>query len=405
MLTSDLVLVRSYRKKLLPRYIKVGDPDHRFLAEQLIENFAGHEGHARHQLNAELAEVLGTGTDFQLHRGLAKLLFDRCEFAAESPIEPEELRRQVFNAAAERYLAPTEEGTTRPFDRQDVLEPIAGQLEVELDGLERALYADLKDEQVLSEWRPCTPSWLLRRYNVALAQGVLLRASELQIDLGPQDPKTHRTLFRKIKFFQLMHRVTKRRGGGYRIRLDGPVSVFKASGKYGLQMANFLPTLLHFDDWQLKATVQWGKKRRPMKFELSSDDELQSHTRLTGQWQPEELSWLPEQFAELESDWTLSTDGELIDLGGRGVLVPDFIFTHTNGTRVVMEVFGFWNKGAIDARIDLLRRHGPDNLILGLSSLLATGREKLDELPGEVYTFRTHPIARKVHKVLKSFEP
>ena len=84
------------------------------------------------------------------------------------------------------------------------------------------------------------------------------------------------------------------------------------------------------------------------------------------------------------------------------VLVPDFVFTHAEtGRRVFMEVFGFWRKGAVESRLELLSKHGPENLILALSSSLATGREGLDDLPGEVYVFRTHPIARKVLKVLE----
>ena len=41
--------------------------------------------------------------------------------------------------------------------------------------------------------------------------------------------------------------------------------MFKSSGRYGLQMASFLPTLLHFDHWSLTADLLWGKKRRPFR--------------------------------------------------------------------------------------------------------------------------------------------
>ena len=172
-------------------------------------------------------------------------------------------------------------------------------------------------------------------------------------------------------------------------------------------MATFLPTLLHFCDWSLRAQVRWGKRRQACVLELSAEQGLRSHTRLTGQWQPEELAWLPDQLAELQTEWSVATDGELIDLGGEGVLVPDYVFCHgPTGTRVVMEVLGFWRKGAIDSRLRLLRRHGPPNLLLGVSSRLAADRgDELAELPTEVYVFRTHPIARKVVKALARFLP
>ncbi len=82
--------------------------------------------------------------------------------------------------------------------------------------------------------------------------------------------------------------------------------------------------------------------------------------------------------------------------------MPDYVFHHAeSGTRVFMEVFGFWNRGAVAARLELLRRHGPPNLILALSKQLASGQEGLEELPGEVYVFRATPIARQVVKLLE----
>ncbi len=419
MLTADLVQARVYRKQVRPRYIDTAEEGNLALAGELIDVFSQHEGRPRHELDRELKELLGTGTEFLLHRALAKLLLDRSTFDTEAEVEPVELRREVFQAAGAAYQG-SGEGSVAPearkrnnagaFHRSAVLAEVGGRLELEPRQIERGLYADLKDEQILTEWKKCRPSWLLERYNVALAQGVLFKAAELTIRIDGGDIRQHRELFRKIKFFQLMHRVegdagSRSPGGGqtghYLIRLDGPLSVFKSSGRYGLQMASFLPTLLHFDRWSLTGKLLWGKKRRELSFRLSPADGLVPYTRLTGQWQPESLTWLPEQFAKLESGWKVSTDAELVDLGGRGVLVPDFLFEHASGLRIYMEVFGFWNKGAVASRLELLRRHGPKNLILALSKNLAAGREALEEIPGDVYVFRSTPIARKVLKLLE----
>ncbi|MCP4656383.1 MAG: DUF790 family protein, partial [bacterium] len=68
---------------------------------------------------------------------------------------------------------------------------------------------------------------------------------------------------------------------------------------------------------------------------------------------------------------------------------------------VFMEIFGFWNRGAVVSRLKLLRRHGPENMILALSKPLAAGQAGLEELPGEVYVFRTAPVARKVLAALE----
>jgi hypothetical protein len=404
MLTSDLVRVTVRSGRVYPRYIDTGDPAHRSLAEQLIEIFRLHVGHSRHELEAELADLLGTGTAFLLHRGLAKLLDDRCELDTEAPADPGTLRQAVFGAAARAYREPTqgEAPAQFTFDREAVLATAAAELELPAEAVEGGLYADLKSEQVLKSFKPCKPDWLLARYNVALAQAVLFKATELTIELAPgASPQRYRALFRKVKFFQLLHRVEGDARRGFRLHLDGPLSLFSSSQRYGLKMATFLPTLLHFDGWRLTAELAWGKKRQRRTFELTPEAGLEPHTRLTGQWQPEEVAWLPEQMAKLDCGWTVETGGELVELGGQGVLVPDFVFEHESGKRVVMEVLGFWRKGAVESRLELLRRHGPDNLILALSKQLATGRDDLDELPGEVHLFRRQPIARQVLKVLE----
>lgn len=417
MLTSDLLRVRTYRSEIRPRYLKENDEEALALAGQLVDVFERHVRRARHELNAELRDLLGTGTDFLLHRALAKLLLDRSTFDDVAGVEPEAVRQATFTAAAAAYQAPHSDADPHTFrlDREAVLETAAKALKTDTHGtdshaidnqqIEEWLYADLKDEEILVEHRQCSPEWLVRRYNVALAQGVLLRASELRLTIAGQEVRAYRELFRKIKFFQLMHRI-KAVEDGYEIVLDGPVSLFQASGKYGLQMASFLPTLLHFDGWELEADLRWGKRRLKRKFRLSAKSRLTSHTTLRGQYQPEELKWLPQQLAELDKGWTATMEGELVNLGGQGVLVPDYVFHHeATDTRVFMEVFGFWNKGAVKSRVRLLKKHGPKNLILAISKRLAAGQEGLDELPGEVYVFRDAPLARKVAKLLDGYLP
>ena len=114
------------------------------------------------------------------------------------------------------------------------------------------------------------------------------------------------------------------------------------------------------------------------------------------------MRWLGEQFPKLGSEWDISTEAEIVDLGGRGVMVPDYAFHHrATGRRVFLEIFGYWRRGAIESRLKLLREHGPPNFILGLASSLRVDEEALEDVPGEVYTFRSAPIAREVLAVLE----
>lgn len=396
MLTADLVQASVSRGEVRPRWIDTGDRELRELAACLIAIFEEHVGRSRRELQQSLDELLGTGTEYLLHRGLAKLLFDRSELTVEAPGDPAELRRALFETAAAIYRSDS------PCDREALVRAAAERLALQPEDIERGLYADLKEEQCIADFERIAPEKLLERYNVALAQAVLLKACFLEIEISDQSARRYRELFRSIKFHRLLHSVSGTAEAGYRIRLDGPLSLFRSSQRYGLQMATFLPTLLAFDSWRLEAEVLWGRHRARRRFALASGDGLVSPRHLRGQWQPGELRWLSERFAKLESEWEIEDATELIDLEGAGVLVPDHAFRHRpTGKRVYMEVFGFWRRGAVESRLELLRRHGPRNLIVAVGADLRLEEDALELLPGEVYVFRTHPIAREVLEILE----
>jgi predicted nuclease of restriction endonuclease-like RecB superfamily len=260
-----------WKDEIRPDYIATDDAELLSLSETLIEAFERHVGKARHELETELKELLGTGTEFLLQRGLAKLLWDRCEFEPGTQIDPFALRQSLFARAAKSRLA---NGGHLKLD--DIHQQIAEEFQLDQAAqVQRVLYADLKEEQHLQEFKKVKPDWLLKRYNVALAQAVLFRAVKLTIRVANQPMARYRVLFRRIKFFQLMYQVKGNAKEGYELELDGPVSLFKSCQKYGLQMANFLPTLLHCSEWSLTATVQWGKARLEKQFSLSHEQGLE----------------------------------------------------------------------------------------------------------------------------------
>ncbi len=393
MLTADLVRARVRRGVLEPQYVDAANPDTVALAARMIAIFEAAVDRPRRELETELREFLGTGTAFQLHRGLAKLLRDRCELEVQADIPPEELRATAFRKAAAAYR----EGDRFRFDRESVRAAICDDTELDAERFERNLYADLKDEQILTRFDACKPDWLLARYNIALAQAALLRANRLVIRVGPATPERFRALFTALKFHRLLHEVRSAGEGTYEITIDGPLSLFKSSQKYGVQMAMFLPTLLHFDPFEIEANVLHGPKRREVRFRLDSSAGLRPIAPLRGQWKPEEVGWLTERFTKLESDWEISDEAELIDLGGQGVLVADHTFTHRpTGLVVALELLGHWRRGSLRSRLEVLKEHAPRDVILALSTDLHVDDDELEDLPAEVVPFKTTPIARDV---------
>jgi predicted nuclease of restriction endonuclease-like RecB superfamily len=85
-----------------------------------------------------------------------------------------------------------------------------------------------------------------------------------------------RQVFNEIKAFRLIHAIRGNARSGYEVRLNGPVSLFHRSQRYGVQMAVFLPALLLHPGWQLRAEIE--AKRGKAFFELNSQQhKLRSH--------------------------------------------------------------------------------------------------------------------------------
>src|SRR5579871_5381650 len=155
MLTGKMVRVRYARDRLIPVYLDVADPQALQLAGQLIALFAGAIGQPRGQIEAEADELFGDLPNPQIYQGLAKLLEDRCDFETLPGHPPEELREAVFTAAAARRANPDV-----LFDRDAVLDEVAGRRGIDRAAVETGLFADLKSEQRLVRFRETTPERL-----------------------------------------------------------------------------------------------------------------------------------------------------------------------------------------------------------------------------------------------------
>ena len=398
MLTGDLLRVRFRKGEIQLPYIDELDGDHLGIAETLIGIFERHAGGTRQELDEELTDTTGAGTDFLFHRGLSKLLKDRCTFASESPVDPVELRRRIFEGAAAAYRN-TEQVR---IDREAIL-AVAGEADaLDVTQVEGTFYADLKEAERLKSFKSCSPGWLLSRYNVALAQAALLRSSGMDLYLEGESPSRYRDLFRKLKFFRLLHEIRQTGPGIYHVHVDGPMALFTSSQRYGLQIALFLPSVLHCKNWQITASIVWGAARREGVLKLTPETGLKPVGPSTGQWIPEEVVWLEDRFNRLKTAWRIAAGTDVIDLGGQGVLAPEYVLTHPpTGMKVYLEFLGYWRSEGVRTRLELLGRYGPPNMILAISAELGVDEEASTDIPGEVYAYRRTPVARDILKILE----
>jgi predicted nuclease of restriction endonuclease-like RecB superfamily len=213
-------------------------------------------------------------------------------------------------------------------------------------------------------------------------------------------------LFRWLKFHRLLHRVEGSMADGYVLHIDGPLSLFSATNKYGLQMALFLPALLLCGNFRLDAELRWGPKREPRWFHLETGDGLISHYQDSGTYTPAELGAFLTRFRQVAPAWEVRETTEVLELGREGVWVPDYRFVHKEtGTDVLVEVLGFWKKSSVERLLTLLPKHGPPRYLLAISDRLKVDEEALETLPGLVLRFKDIPNAGDLAGLLDRFLP
>jgi predicted nuclease of restriction endonuclease-like RecB superfamily len=400
MLTGKLVRVRFARDRIVPHYLDAADPGWLETAERLLELFRGQEGRTRGELEADLDEAFGDDPSQLVPQGLAKLLEDRCEFEVVSGHPPAELRDAVFRAAAkQRQEDVSAENPRPPFDREAVLAEVAGGLELTPAEVDRGLFADLKSEQRLVKFKDLSAERLLQRYNVALAQAVLLRSIRVLVTVRNEPPQRYRQLLRYVKFHRLTCEMEKVGPDSYRLALDGPLSLFAATQKYGLQLALFLPAVLLCRDFELKADLRWGPQRRPKTFQITSRDGLVSHLTDAGSYVPAELGMFVELFRKRVAAWDIIEETEIYPLGS-GFWVPDFQLVHKEtGLIVRLEVLGFWRRASAERHLERLRQHVREPFLLAVSDALRVDEAELEGLPAEIHRFRQMPLPDEIARL------
>lgn len=404
MLTGNLVRVRTSKARVIPLYLNRDDPAWLEAAESLLLIFREGVGSTRGEIESEIDEMLGDDPKTLAHRGLAKVLEDRAEFEMVADVPPDELREKVFSAAAAERMRLKHEGRREPFRRDRILERVAAEIGIDPQKAASSLFADLKDEARMLSFDDLSAQRLVDRYNVALAQAVLLRSTLLTAEVRRESPARYRQLFRWLKFHRLLHRVEGSMAGGYTFHIDGPLSLFSSTTKYGLQMAMFLPALLLCGEFRLDAELQWGPRKEPRTFHLESADGLISHYQDSGTYTPPELAAFVARFRQVAPAWEVSEATEVVELGREGVWVPDYRFVHKGtGTDVFVDVVGFWKRSSLERLVALLPRHGPPRYLLAISEKMKVDEEALGELKGPILRFKEIPNATEMAALLDRF--
>lgn len=404
MLTSALIRPRIVRKdgRVWTRPLPVTDSHWLRMAEDLLALFADHVSKKRGDLNEALADYEADSLDYPIIRGLAKTITDNCDFGAQPAVDPAMLREHLFRLAAQRGPVVREADLVYRTTRETLVAQVADEMGITPSVVDEALYADLAEEQVLHAIPDWSPRQLLERYNLELARGLLYWASEMRLQVYSH----YKDIFKYIKLFKLMHEISPLPGGGYHIRLDGPISPFmKTTTRYGFQFAKFLPALLLSDNWQMEADIHlassYGQSPgKPLLYRLDNRAGLISHYTASGDFDSRlEADFAQEfeaKYGRTDRMWELAREDEIIPVGDT-VMIPDFSFTHVrDGRRALLEIAGFWHPDYIRRKVRKLRQAGRRDLIVLVYERANCSDERWEDVPGEVIKFVNKPILKDV---------
>lgn len=344
-------------------------------------------GRTRAEIEIErMSEGLGP-REKQLAKALEVVLDDASAYAGGGGDATVATRLDLFEEAARRRKE-ADDGAT--FDRGAVLAAFARTRELEPEQVERSLYADRKREERLVAAGFTSGEALVRRWELARVQAMLLRATAITIAFARVEVAALRRLLRALKFHQLLHVVELRGEREAVIRIDGASSLFDATTKYGLRYATLVPHLVAAGASELTAEL----KSRPKKT-FRADEDLLAELREEAERLAGESSLRPEvedllaRFPELASRWSVERGARLVSLAGVAVCVPDLDFVRDDGLRVGFELMGYWSRKAVWARVEAVEQGLADPVLFAVSERLRVSKEALpSEAPSALYVFK-----------------
>ena len=333
-------------------------------------------------------------------QGVEKLLLDRTKFDTSANEELIEFRHKIFSQATKLL-------TLDSLDVDTFRHSLGSRFGSSPEELSSKLYADLPDRQRILSFNSYSPERLLHRYNCAQVQGLLIYCEKMKIILKKPTPGKSRQLFKYLRFYQLLANIHSK-DANLLIEVDGPLSLFEQTRKYGLNLATFFPGILHQENWSVTAEVQIKGKRSQL-LSIDHKSPLRPYSHHFNSYVPDELTMFQSLFEKRISAWTIKQANGLIHLNNEQQCFPDFVLTHTSGQRIALELFHKWHETPFLTRLKSLESMHKPPLLIGVSSRLTKKPEVVNKIQASKYYskygfefFREMPTIDVVEKLLQS---
>jgi uncharacterized protein len=402
-LPTELLIHRYNGEEVIPKRLLLDDQT-LGLAQETIGIYKSLLGKRRAELTEALATLEGEATNYRVKRGLAHLLEGFSTFETVSPLEPEMLRKRLFALSAKHI--PSSPNTESLLSGMAAVLSDELKREVNAEEVKAGLYADLKENTILTHFDKPEPEALVHRYNLAQVQGILYRAQDLVINAHRNVPGEYKQLFRYLKLFGLMTYIEGDVEHGFTVTIDGPASLFGASTRYGLDLAKFLPALLHVSKWSMAATLnpyqRFDGTPAVSRFTLDSECALVSHYKKGKAYDSMVEQAFAERWQTTKTPWVLEREVNLLPIPG-SVMIPDFRLVHPDGRDFILEIVGYWRPEYLRKKFAQVAKSGVSNLILAISEKLNLGDAgvKIEKVMAKVVWFKEKIMPKDVLAVME----
>jgi len=306
-----------------------------------------------------------------------------------------ERRVAVFEATAHGRPV-LDAGLTEAILRNTFELPAAAATKVSsLDGVP-LLYADYPEFHRLTAFPPDYTAEALRAdYDLAQAQALLYDAVRVTVEATGD----FKHIVQYARLSRLLHRLDRLRTGGYRITFDGPNSVLRRTRAYGVDFARFLAALVQAHGWRMEAEVVLWRGWRPVMFALTDTEGLRSRVPAPALFDSKTEETLARKFGPSRAGWRLRREAVILQ-AGEALVVPDFVFTHEDGTEVVLEIVGYWTPEYLAEKLAKLKRVRRTHLVVAVRKALAL---RAGRLPAEVLPFSSGILLKDLLPRLEAF--
>jgi uncharacterized protein len=422
MLPLQLLRTRITEKgtNIVPRFCTPDDDSILQLAAKIIKEFEESWKNKEKKLflTERIALLESQYNDYKLSRGFSTLLERRCIFTKMKEMktgskditsnvdinsnnlhDPVNIRKELFEESSKKGFALTEYG------RREIIDTVASRINVPANDIIDVMWSDLEENLVLEWFDIISPEQLLAWYNLSLMQTLLFNCTRLEFSVTGGSNWKH--ILRDIKRLGLMYNLqykamedekqainiddtdsdnrnikfinisnTDRKNNSIIIcSLDGPLSIFKLTERYGTSIAKILPSIISTDTWFLQAwivrkTVSLGKKIYEFKMSNNKAPPLsrepyynkesnkeRKRTLYTAKESSQIIyfdSGVEEKFStrfeQSASGWKLIREPDPLILSNGKALIPDFAF-EKYGIRIYLEIVGFWTKEYLEKKI------------------------------------------------------